>query len=85
MNARKLKKALRLVEFPPMEEIIKEIKIIKENEDGSVDGEMKVPLYRIKAGSRHTKYAEMWVSALNDAWIERLKEATEEKLQEEEI
>ncbi|MCR5037897.1 MAG: hypothetical protein K6A94_00970 [Bacteroidales bacterium] len=85
MNARKMKKALRLIEFPNIEEIEQSIVITKRHEDGSVDGKLKVPMFRIKAGSRHTKYAERWVRALNDPWIERLKEATEEKLQEEEI
>lgn len=72
-----MKKALRLIEFPNIEEIEQSIVITKRHEDGSVDGKLKVPMFRIKAGSRHTKYAEKRVRALNDAWIERLKKVTD--------
>lgn len=79
-----MKKALRLIEFPSIKEMEQSIVITKRHEDGSVDCELKVPMFRIKAGSRHTKYAERWVRAFNRAWIEKLQERAgkEEKLQD---
>ena len=58
MNRRKLKKAMRLIEMPTLQEINEAIKITKKYEDGTVDCEMTVPMFRIKAGSRHTKYTK---------------------------